>query len=79
LKNIADERNCICAGDTACGFANNENTLHVGEREEPWLDMMQQSIESLPADEDAFIREMIPRVDTERFILAEYDLENLAS
>ncbi len=59
--------------------AHNENTLHIGEREEPWLDMMQHSIESLPAEENAFIREMIPRVDTERFILSEYGLENASS
>jgi hypothetical protein len=53
------------------GFRAGE--LKITDRELPWLDTMQDAVESLPDAEDAFIARMMDEVDTTRFIPAEYD------
>jgi methanol--5-hydroxybenzimidazolylcobamide Co-methyltransferase len=51
-----------------------DGALKVLPREVPWLDRLQKAIEALPADETEFITEMMGRVDTTRFIPAEYGI-----
>ena len=48
--------------------------LSITEREQPWLDTMEETVNGLPAGESAFIDKMMGVVDTERFIPAEYGL-----
>ncbi len=48
--------------------------LKIAERELPWLDMMQMTIDELPDDEDAFIAETMPMLDASKFIAGEYEL-----
>ncbi len=48
--------------------------LRIHQRELPWLDRMQRSIEALPESESAFIEQMMGEVDTTRFNPAEYGL-----
>jgi len=48
--------------------------LKIGPREVPWLDMMQDTVEELPADEGVFIDQMMGLVDTTKFVAADYDL-----
>jgi methanol---5-hydroxybenzimidazolylcobamide Co-methyltransferase len=55
-----------------------DKRLSLSEREEPWLEMMRQSVEELPDREDAFIERMLGVVDMSRFSPAEYDLEGAA-
>ncbi len=48
--------------------------LHIADREQVWLDTMDESLAALPNDESRFIDQMLAEVDTSRFILAEYGL-----
>ena len=43
-------------------------------REVPWLDRMQNTVESMPTSEAAFIGEMMAEVDTTRFVAKDYEL-----
>ena len=54
------------------GMAQHE--LHIEDREQPWLDRMQQELETLPDDEDVFVNQCLGELDHTRFIAAEYDL-----
>jgi methanol--5-hydroxybenzimidazolylcobamide Co-methyltransferase len=48
--------------------------LKLSEREAPWLDLMDDALAGLPADESQFIDRMLGEVDTTRFRLDEYGL-----
>jgi len=48
--------------------------LTLPARELPWLDSMQDEVDRLPDDEQAFIDAMIPTVDPSKLPLAEYEL-----
>ncbi len=48
--------------------------LWIDAREKPWLEMMRQSVQGLPATEDEFIGQMENHVDTSRFRADEYGL-----
>ncbi|MGA2867029.1 MAG: methyltransferase MtaB domain-containing protein [Verrucomicrobiota bacterium] len=54
--------------------AHRDGRLKLHPREIPWLDRLQESLETLPATETQFIELMMPQVDTTRFIAADYDL-----
>lgn len=54
--------------------AHREGRLKIPARELPWLDRMERALESVPDSEETFIAEMLPAVDTTRFIPAEYGL-----
>ncbi|MCX8090112.1 MAG: methanol--corrinoid methyltransferase [Verrucomicrobiae bacterium] len=54
--------------------AHRNGQLKVPPRELPWLDRIQNALESVPDNEEAFIAEMLPAVDTTRFVPAEYGL-----
>jgi methanol--5-hydroxybenzimidazolylcobamide Co-methyltransferase len=54
--------------------AKNEKNLRIVERELPWLDIMEGVLDGLPADENAFIDNVLPTLDHSKFIAAEYDL-----
>lgn len=65
------------AGLTAIGLirqAWKAGQLRIAPREQPWLDMMQESLESLPAGEDEFISQMMGSLEPGKFIAAEYGL-----
>jgi methanol--5-hydroxybenzimidazolylcobamide Co-methyltransferase len=51
-----------------------DGALKIAPREVPWLDRLQKTIEALPAGETEFITEMMSRVDTSKFIPAEYGI-----
>jgi methanol--5-hydroxybenzimidazolylcobamide Co-methyltransferase len=48
--------------------------LKLGDREVPYLDLMEDALADLPADESQFIERMLGEVDTSRFRLEEYGL-----
>lgn len=48
--------------------------LQIAERELSWLDTMEAALDDLPADEGAFIDQMLGQVDLTRFHPAEYGL-----
>lgn len=48
--------------------------LKIAVRELPWLDMMEDAIAGLPADEGEFIDQMMGNVDTSKFVAADYGL-----
>jgi methanol--5-hydroxybenzimidazolylcobamide Co-methyltransferase len=48
--------------------------VRIAEREQPWLDTMEDAVAELPDAESAFIEQMMPLLDTSTFIPGEYDL-----
>lgn len=54
--------------------AHKDGYLKLIPREVPWLDRMQNAVESMPTSEAAFIGEMMAEVDTTRFVAKDYDL-----
>jgi len=51
-----------------------EGRLKNDEKEYIWIDTIRQDLESIPSDESQFIDEMIPMIDADKIILAEYGL-----
>ncbi len=54
--------------------AHREGRLKIHPRELPWLDRIQESVESIPTNESDFINEMMGQVDTTKFVVADYQL-----
>lgn len=54
--------------------AHKAGALKILPRELPWLERIQKAVEALPADEEQFIAETMPRLDTSRFVAADYGL-----
>lgn len=54
--------------------AHRDGALKIPPRELPYLDRMQQTLESLPATETECINQMMGEVDTTKFVPADYDL-----
>ena len=54
--------------------AHQQKALRIDPREIPWLDRMQDALESLPADEGEFISLMMTQVDTTKFEARDYGL-----
>jgi len=48
--------------------------LKISQREQPWLDMIQDSVEGLPGSESEFIVRMLSTLDPGKFLPAEYGL-----
>jgi hypothetical protein len=48
--------------------AHHDGCLHLADREVPMLDLIADSVESLPSREDQFIDQMLGAVDTTKFI-----------
>jgi methanol---5-hydroxybenzimidazolylcobamide Co-methyltransferase len=62
---------------TAIGLlrgAHADGALKLAPREVPWLDRMQNAIETLPAKEPEFIDQMMAEVDTAKFVSADYEI-----
>ncbi|WP_428940770.1 methyltransferase MtaB domain-containing protein [Fontivita pretiosa] len=51
-----------------------DKSLKLPERERPWLDRIQKSVEALPQREEAFIAQMMDELDTSKFRAADYEL-----
>jgi hypothetical protein len=49
--------------------------LQLSDRETPWLDMLQMTIDELPDNEAKFIDDVLPTLDTTRFRVEEYELD----
>ncbi|MCX6224830.1 MAG: methanol--corrinoid methyltransferase [Bacteroidia bacterium] len=54
--------------------AMDEGRLKNDEKEYVWIDTIRQDLESIPSEEGEFIEEMIPFIDGDKIILAEYGL-----
>jgi methanol--5-hydroxybenzimidazolylcobamide Co-methyltransferase len=54
--------------------SHQDGALKLPPRELPWLDRLQETLETLPAGEEQFISEMMGQVDTSKFIAADYGL-----
>ncbi|NLF16446.1 MAG: methanol--corrinoid methyltransferase [Lentisphaerae bacterium] len=67
-------RAAAAAALKAIRSADATGALAVPERERAWLDTMEDTLAGLPADESAFIDQMLGEVDTTRFTLSEYGL-----
>jgi hypothetical protein len=46
----------------------------LSPREVPWLERLQKAIEALPSGEIEFIDQMMGRVDTSKFVPADYEI-----
>lgn len=44
------------------------------ENEVGWLDQIRASVESIPIEEDQFVEQMLPMIDTSKILLSEYGL-----
>lgn len=51
-----------------------QGKLHLDEREYPYLEMVQNSVEDLPASEHQFISRIMDQVDQSKFVARDYDL-----
>jgi methanol---5-hydroxybenzimidazolylcobamide Co-methyltransferase len=49
-------------------------SLRIDPKEVPWLDRMEDELDDMPDDEDAFIDEMMQEVDLDVFVPEDYDL-----
>ncbi len=49
-----------------------QGKLKILQREQPWLDMLQSSLEALPESEDTFILQQMDQLDTSKFVAADY-------
>lgn len=58
--------------------ARRDGAVRIGEREMPFLDMVQADVEEMPDDEESFIEQMMAVVDTGKFDVSGYELENFA-
>jgi methanol---5-hydroxybenzimidazolylcobamide Co-methyltransferase len=54
--------------------AQHDGRLKIHPRELPWLDRIQNAVETIPAGESEFIGEMMGLVDVTKFVPADYDL-----
>ncbi len=54
--------------------SHRDGALRLQPREVPWLDRLQQAVETLPAKETEFIEQMMAEVDTTRFVAADYGI-----
>ncbi len=54
--------------------AHRDGALRIHPRELPWLDRMQKALDSLPGQEVEFIGQMMGRVDTSKFVAADYGI-----
>lgn len=54
--------------------AHRAGRLKIPVRELPWLDRLQRTLDTLPADEGRFISEMMDQVDRAKFRPEDYDL-----
>lgn len=54
--------------------AQKDGRLKIHPRELSWLDRIEKNVETIPQDEPEFIGEMMGRVDTMKFVPADYDL-----
>ena len=51
-----------------------DDELELSEREQPWLDIMESDVNSMPNDEYELLEELAPTLDPAKFVAAEYDL-----
>ena len=81
-RSIVEADDPYRAGVAACrttldalteGHRNGE--LHLPERELPWLDTLNDQLDSLPDNRDAFIEQQVPLIDAAKCDLTQYDLE----
>jgi methanol--5-hydroxybenzimidazolylcobamide Co-methyltransferase len=55
--------------------AINNDALKLPEMEMIWIDRIRGELQSIPDNEDQFIEEMLPALDLEKVVLAEYGIE----
>lgn len=55
--------------------AINREALKISEREIEWIDRIKAEVASIPCEEDKFIDEMLPQLDSEKFIPEEYAIK----
>jgi len=51
----------------------NGSLIH-DEKEDIWMETLKNDLQSIPHDENAFIEEMIPVLDTQKILLSEYGI-----
>ena len=80
-QTIVDAESHYLAGKAAARTAidlmergMNAGELDIPEREQPWLGMMRDSLDTMPDDENAFIEQVMPTLDTSKFVAADYEL-----
>jgi methanol--5-hydroxybenzimidazolylcobamide Co-methyltransferase len=80
-RSIVDAPDPYAAGKaaalTAVGLlraAHQDGCLRLSPRETPMLDVIDDAVQALPDREDAFIDQMLPIVDTGKFVASEYGL-----
>lgn len=54
--------------------AHNAGELKLEDREVPFLDIVQNTVESMPDKEDDFIAEIMPELDKSKFVAKDYGL-----
>jgi methanol--5-hydroxybenzimidazolylcobamide Co-methyltransferase len=71
---VAAGRNAALTAVRLLREAHKEGRLKIHPRELSWLDRIEKSVETIPESESEFIGEMMGRVDTTKFVAADYDL-----
>jgi len=78
---IVREPNHYAAGKAAALMAlrlmreaHADGALKILPREVPWLDRLRNAVEALPSGETEFIDRMMARVDTRKFVAADYEI-----
>lgn len=54
--------------------AADDGSLQLSERERPWIETIRGELETIPSDEGKFVDEMLPTLDSGKFIPSEYGL-----
>jgi methanol--5-hydroxybenzimidazolylcobamide Co-methyltransferase len=71
---VAAGRNAALTAVRLLREAQKGGRLKIHPRELSWLDRIEKSVETIPESESGFIGEMMDRVDTTKFVPADYDL-----
>ena len=71
---VAAGRNAALTAVRMLREAQSGGRLKIHPRELSWLDRIEKTVETIPENDAEFISEMMARVDTTRFVPADYDL-----
>lgn len=74
-NHVAAGRRAALAAVKLIRDATQSGKLTLDEREAGFLERIADEVEEIPSNEDAFIADMLPGIDTEKCILKEYGIE----
>jgi methanol--5-hydroxybenzimidazolylcobamide Co-methyltransferase len=69
----ASKRGCLKALDLISTAISDGSLMH-DEKEDQWINLLREDINTIPSEESAFVETMLPVINTEKVILREYGL-----